>query len=250
MADAQRLILAQPPEGFGIDQIWVDPRSIDPNPGNPRVHPPQQTAETEALIDELGWVQPLIYNRRTARLVDGHDRLGIAIRRGMRAVPVWAGEWDETQEARVIAAVSEGGRLARYDPARAREWLSRMKDARPEIAAMLDRLRSREGFVMEGAKIDVPEESREPARSDHEKCGSAEEPQDPRAKKAAESREARSAADIRMIQLYVDKHQLENWKHHTEVLVEAYGHRSTTDAVLRAVEDAYTSAIRRGLVRG
>lgn len=46
------------------------------NPHNWRLHPKKQQETLATVLAEVGWVQDVIVNRTTGRLVDGHLRVG------------------------------------------------------------------------------------------------------------------------------------------------------------------------------
>lgn len=247
---ADEFSAVDPPEDFGIRQVWADPRSIATNPGNPKDHPPWQTELNSELLAEYGFLLPLVYNARMGRLIDGHDRLAIAIAENYRAVPLWVGEWDEEQEARVIAALNESGRGATYNASRTRAWLDRAGDASGRVAEMLEALRRREGTSApasaDSPSPPEPSESCMPPRSANGKHEAPVEPQDVRTQALAREPVAVRAANTRLVQLIMSKDQLEKWRAWDETLREHHGLATTTDVVLKAMHDAYVSALRNG----
>ena len=48
-----------------LDQIMFNPR-------NWRIHPLSQQDALKGVLEEVGWVQEVIINKRTGHLVDGH----------------------------------------------------------------------------------------------------------------------------------------------------------------------------------
>jgi len=86
-----------------LELHWVDPRDLDENPLNWRIHPPSQRDAVDSLLTSVGWAGALLYNRRTGRLIDGHLRRELAIERGDEAVPVLVGDWSEEQERILLA---------------------------------------------------------------------------------------------------------------------------------------------------
>ena len=58
-----------------VGQGETDPRSIQFNKFNWRQHPQTQQRAMKGVLDEIGWVQQIIVNRRTGHLVDGHLRV-------------------------------------------------------------------------------------------------------------------------------------------------------------------------------
>ena len=75
-------------ENLPIDSILADP-------ANPRLHPPRSVEVVKASIARFGFRQPLVVNRKTARLEAGHARLEAAKQLGMDTVPCLVVEDDE-----------------------------------------------------------------------------------------------------------------------------------------------------------
>lgn len=80
-----------------VDQILA-------NPANWRTHPDVQTNEVEKSLETFGWVKDVIVNRRTGHLIDGHDRVLIAMRRDEETVPTTYIDVS-LQEERVLLAI-------------------------------------------------------------------------------------------------------------------------------------------------
>jgi len=64
------------------------PDQLLANPRNWRTHPPGQLDALAGALDEVGWVQRVLVNRRTGLVVDGHARIELARARGELSVPV------------------------------------------------------------------------------------------------------------------------------------------------------------------
>src|SRR5438477_8621373 len=90
----------------------VHPDDITLNPQNWRIHPQVQALALSGVLDEIGWVQQVIVNRRTGHLLDGHLRVELARRRGERAVPVVYVDLSEHEEALVLATFDPISTLA------------------------------------------------------------------------------------------------------------------------------------------
>ncbi len=117
------------------------------HPLNWRKHPGLQAEALEKVLDRVGWVQRVIVNRRTGRLLDGHLRVELAKRRGEESVPVLYVDLDEEEERLILATL---------DP------LSALAEA--EVEALREVL---EGIELEDALVDalaeaVPELAEEP----------------------------------------------------------------------------------------
>jgi len=78
------------------------------NPLNWRIHPKAQQDALDGVLSEVGWVQDVIVNKRTGRLVDGHLRCQLAARKGDKTIPVTYVDLDEQEEALVKTLYSAG----------------------------------------------------------------------------------------------------------------------------------------------
>jgi hypothetical protein len=64
------------------------PEQLLANPVNWRIHAKAQQDALAGALDQVGWVQQILVNRRTGFVVDGHARVALALRRGEPTVPV------------------------------------------------------------------------------------------------------------------------------------------------------------------
>lgn len=100
------------------------PEAIMQHPGNWRVHSRQQQAALEGVLNEVGWVQEVIINKRTGRLVDGHLRVTVAIERKEAAIPVKYVDLTEEEESLVLATLDPIGAMAGTDAGKLDELLA------------------------------------------------------------------------------------------------------------------------------
>jgi site-specific DNA-methyltransferase (adenine-specific) len=92
------------------DQFTVNPR-------NARLHPQFQRDVLNSALTTIGFIAPVIENRRTGYLVDGHERLWQALAQGdSTPVPYVVVELDEDEEAYALATFDPITNLATYDP--------------------------------------------------------------------------------------------------------------------------------------
>jgi len=142
----------------------VDPHELTPNPLNWRRHPSTQQAAVREALERLGWVQQVIVNRRTGRLIDGHLRVELARERGER-VPVLYVDLDESEERLALATLDPLAALAEADD----ELLAQLlEDVQLEDGALLDVLADVAGSEAEGDRAATPDpgelEEAEPRR--------------------------------------------------------------------------------------
>jgi ParB-like chromosome segregation protein Spo0J len=91
-----------------IQRVHV--RKINPAPYNPRVALSPGDPDFERLarsIDTFGYVDPLIWNRRTGNLVGGHQRFTVLRGRGVKAVDVSVVDLDEDKEKLLNLALNK-----------------------------------------------------------------------------------------------------------------------------------------------
>lgn len=93
----------------------VAPAELTANPRNWRTHPKRQVDALEGALREVGWVQQVIVNERTGRLVDGHARVERALERNEPSVPVLYVDLTDAEEALVLATLDPLGAMAETD---------------------------------------------------------------------------------------------------------------------------------------
>lgn len=120
------------------------------NPDNWRIHPFFQQQALQGLLDQVGWIQNVLVNKRTSEvwgrdrnvetLIDGHLRVALAISKGEK-VPVTYVDLNPDEERLVLAALDPLAGLAVTDNEKLKELLDNLKDVpRPAGSAELDQL--------------------------------------------------------------------------------------------------------------
>lgn len=95
-----------------VDTGELAPSELVGNPLNWRQHPLHQRDALRDMLDQVGWVQQVIVNRRTGRLVDGHLRVQLADEENEQRVPVLYVDLSEEEERLVLASLDPLGALA------------------------------------------------------------------------------------------------------------------------------------------
>jgi DNA modification methylase len=147
-----------------VDRGEAAPADLVANPRNWREHPPAQRDALAGLLDQVGWVQDVVVNRRTGRLVDGHLRVELAKARGEPLVPVVYVDLAEDEEALVLASLDPLAAMATADPEKLSALLGDAKANDEALRAMLTQLGSRAGAAAAGLTDPdvVPEPPEEP----------------------------------------------------------------------------------------
>ncbi|MCC6235825.1 MAG: DNA modification methylase [Verrucomicrobiales bacterium] len=100
----------------------VAPAELVANEKNWRRHPRAQREALAGVLGDVGWVQDVVVNARTGRIVDGHLRAELARKHGEATVPVVYVDLDEREEALILATFDPLGAAAGIDE----EALSRL----------------------------------------------------------------------------------------------------------------------------
>lgn len=96
---------------------------------NPRKLAAKARAKLKRSLETFGLVEPLVWNRRTGRVVGGHQRLGLLREMGVAEVPVSVVDLAESQEKALNVVLNNLEAQGRYDAAKLREVLVDLKAA-------------------------------------------------------------------------------------------------------------------------
>jgi hypothetical protein len=95
------------------------------HPKNFRLHPETQRAAVSEAITRLGWIEEVLVNRTTGRLLNGHLRVELAAQRGEK-VPVSFCELSIDEENLALASFDPLGMMAIEDSEKLSELLAEM----------------------------------------------------------------------------------------------------------------------------
>lgn len=123
--------------GSGIEH----PDQLLANPLNYRFHPKFQQDAMNAILDDVGWVQEVIVNQRSGRLIDGHLRVTLAMRRG-ELVPVKYVDLSENEERIILAALDPIAGMAKHNDDQLADLLDSISTENETIADLLDAIRT------------------------------------------------------------------------------------------------------------
>jgi hypothetical protein len=124
------------------------PDQLLANPANWRTHPGPQRDAIRGSLNEVGWVQQVMVNRRTGFVVDGHARIEEALTRHEPTVPVLYVDLSEEEERLVLAVLDPIGAMATRDDARLKELLADLSPEDGGLQALLDSL-GHDGYSFE-----------------------------------------------------------------------------------------------------
>jgi ParB-like chromosome segregation protein Spo0J len=107
------------------------------NPANWRTHPKHQADALSGVLSDVGYVQQVVINERSGRLVDGHLRVALATQHGESSVPaVWV-DLDDGEERLILATLDPLSALAETDAAQLAALLASVSPSDDALAAML-----------------------------------------------------------------------------------------------------------------
>lgn len=135
----------EPPRPLRLE--YRSPEELAENPRNWRRHPEPQLAALTDAIAEVGWAGACLYNERTGRLIDGHARRKVAIEQGCGLVPVLVGDWDEEQEAKILATFDPISLMADADAAALESLLREVNTSSEPLSRLLADLAEGEGII-------------------------------------------------------------------------------------------------------
>lgn len=113
---------------------------IRANIKNWRKHPKFQRDALEGVLREVGWVQDVIVNQQTQRLVDGHLRVALAIEKGEKLIPVKVVDLTEAEEALVLATIDPITSMAETDAGALDALLREVKTGEAALQSLLSDL--------------------------------------------------------------------------------------------------------------
>lgn len=149
--------------GYGL----VDADQLLANPGNWRRHPNVQREALRGSLDDLGWIAPVIVNRTTGFMIDGHARAEEALAHGAQ-VPVAYVELTPAEEAEALAILDPIGAMATADADSLDALLREVSTGSEAIQALLADIAKGAGLYLDqpvaedpGADLDHADELRE-----------------------------------------------------------------------------------------
>ena len=122
-----------------LDQIMFNPR-------NWRIHPLSQQDALKGVLEEVGWVQQVIVNKRTGNLIDGHLRCQLAAREGAKTIPVVYVDVSEDEEALVLATLDPIAAMAATDKQKLDELFADINSDNENVQKMISEIAEHNGM--------------------------------------------------------------------------------------------------------
>jgi len=138
------------------------PDQLLANPANWRIHPKAQQDALAGALDQVGWVQQVLVNRRSGFVVDGHARVALALSRGEATVPVLYVDLEPEEEALVLATLDPISAMAGRDDEKLRALIAEITVDDAGLLALLGDLAGNDPKAGLTDPDDVPETPEEP----------------------------------------------------------------------------------------
>lgn len=117
-----------------------DPKDLQPNPKNWRKHPKDQALALEGVLEEVGWIQDVIVNQRTGRLIDGHLRVELAVKKKEKEIPVKYVDLSEEEEEKALLTLDPITAMAEADKDRLQALLQSVKSDDERIKNLMQEI--------------------------------------------------------------------------------------------------------------
>lgn len=116
-----------------------------PNELNYRTHPRRQRDAVQASLRELGWIGVVVENRRTGKLIDGHERVWQALKNN-EPVPYIEVDLSEEEERLALAIFDPIAGMAETDAAQLDALLRQVNSGEAVLQEMLAGLAQEAGL--------------------------------------------------------------------------------------------------------
>ena len=116
------------------------PADLLANPYNFRRHPAEQRAALEGILDRVGWVQPVIVNRTTGHILDGHLRVTLAMRHSDLEIDVAYVEMSEDEERLTLALLDKLAGMAAVDGYKLDALLKQIEEQAAPVQIVLENM--------------------------------------------------------------------------------------------------------------
>jgi DNA modification methylase len=127
------------------------------HPNNWRKHPARQRKAVKGSLDDLGWIDTVIENVRTGRLIDGHERVWQALDNGDAEVPYIQVDLSESEEAQALLSLDATAALAESDAEKIDALLREVKTDNADVMEFLEDMAKDNGLYQDEQKDAEPQ---------------------------------------------------------------------------------------------
>lgn len=127
--------------------VDVPPDQLVPSDLNFRRHPGTQQDALSGVINEIGYLDPVLVQAGTDRVIDGHLRVELAMRTGQPTIPVQYVDLTDAEADLALATFDPLSAMAYHDAANLRELLETVSTGDAAVMAMLSELAEDAGVI-------------------------------------------------------------------------------------------------------
>lgn len=142
-----------------VGEAMVDPVTLKGHPSNWRVHDAEQRDALREVLNDIGWVQRIVVNKRTGNILDGHMRVDEAFKLGEPKVPVLYVDLSEEEERRMLAVMDPIGGMAKVDKRRLRAVVEGLQTQGEGLGRLVEDLKRKAGLESDHDDGERPEVS-------------------------------------------------------------------------------------------
>lgn len=158
-----------------IDQGEQPADQFQSHERNIHTHPPAQREAVRSSLDKLGWLKPVIVNRRATGeeiLIDGHERVWQAMQNDNAAVPYQVVQLTPEEETLALLALDPTARMSGYDRDNIEALLHEVQTGLdPALDSLMADLASEVGIMLESTTEGLDEPAPIDKRVQCPECG-------------------------------------------------------------------------------
>ena len=132
-------------------------KDLKANPKNWRKHPQAQQNALSGVLDAVGWVAPVIFNRQSGHLIDGHLRLELAVKRKEKTLPVSVVDLSPDEEAMILATFDPIAAMAEADRQMLAGLMQSIETEDAQVQALLESIAREEKIDFGPEPAEAPE---------------------------------------------------------------------------------------------
>jgi hypothetical protein len=129
--------------GSGVEQL----DQLLAHPGNFRIHPDNQQQALAGVIDDIGYIRSILVNKTTGHVVDGHLRVALAMRSGVKELPVEYVELSEEEEDKALLSLDPIAAMAATDKVKLDALLHQVQSDDERVQKMMSELAESSGIL-------------------------------------------------------------------------------------------------------
>lgn len=95
----------------------------------------------DGVLTDVGWVDTVLLNERTGRLIDGHARIELALKNHEETVPVLVVDLSEEEEEKILVTLDPLSAMAKTNHEALSALISGISTTNPAVKDLIDRIR-------------------------------------------------------------------------------------------------------------